>query len=66
MIYANAVPIAHACQMGQDVVQDILNTIFLAVQDMIKYDYNIMLQFGFCTIHLVNKSCKAVFAAYLN
>lgn len=65
MIYANPVPIAVACQMGKEVVEDTLRTIFLAIQDMIKYDHNIMLQFGFCNIHFVNKSCKVVFAPYL-
>lgn len=65
MIYANPVPIAAACQMGTDVVQDTLRTIFLAIKDMLKYDHNIMLQFGFCNISFVNKACKVVFAPYL-
>lgn len=51
--------------MGKDVVEDTLRTIFLAIQDMIKYDHNLMLQFGFCNIYFINKSCKVVFAPYL-
>jgi len=31
MIYANPVPIAACCQMGKDVVEDTLKTIFLAI-----------------------------------
>jgi len=41
MIYANSVPIAAACQMGKDVVEDTLRTIFLAIKDLIKFDHNI-------------------------
>jgi len=65
MIYANPVPIAAACHMGKDVVSDTLRTLFLAIQDMIKLDYNLQLQFGFANISFVNKSCKVVFAPYL-
>jgi len=65
MIYANPVPIAAACQMGKDVVEDTLRTIFLAIQDMIKYDHNLTLQFGFATISFVNKNMKVTFAPYL-
>lgn len=65
MIYANSVPIAAACQMGKDVVEDTLRTIFLAIKDLIKFDHNIQLQFGFCTITFVNKTMKATFAPYL-
>jgi len=65
MIYANPVPIAAACQMGKEVVEDTLRTIFLAIKDMLKYDYNIVLQFGFANIHFVNKAVKVVFAPYL-
>ena len=62
MIYANPVPIAAACQMGKDVVDDTLRTIWLAIADMIKFDYNLSLQFGFCNINFVNKAVKVVFA----
>ena len=65
MIYANPVPIANACQMGKDVVESTLKTIFLACHDMIKLDYNLLLQFGFCSISFVNKSCKVTFAPYM-
>ena len=65
MIYANPVPIAAACQMGKDVVEDTLRTIFLAIQDMLKYDHNLCLQFGFANISFVNKNMKVTFAPYL-
>ena len=65
MIYANPVPIAIACQMGKEVVEDTLKTIFLAIQDMIKYDYNLLLQFGFANVSLINKNLKVVFADFL-
>lgn len=66
MIYANPVPIAASCQMGKDVVEDCLKTIFLAIQDMIKYDYNLNLQFGFCNISFIDKHMKCTFAPYLS
>ena len=43
MIYANPVPIAAAIRMGQQVVSDTMNTIFLAIKDMIKFGMNICL-----------------------
>jgi len=36
MIYANSVPIANAAQMGKEVVDDALNSIWLAVEDLIR------------------------------
>lgn len=65
MIYANAVPIAAACQLGKDVVEDTLRTIFLAIRDMIKFDHNLTLQFGFATVSFVNRSLRVNFASYL-
>ena len=61
-IYCNPVPIAAACLLGKDVVQDTLSTIFLGIQDLIKYDRNINLQFGFCCIKIVNKNMKVTFS----
>jgi hypothetical protein len=66
MIYANPVPIAAACQMGKDVVEDTLKSIFLAVQDLIKFDHNVSLQFGFADISFVNRNMRVVFASYLS
>lgn len=66
MIYANPVPIAACCQMGKDVVEDTLKTIFMAIQELIKLDYHIMLAFGFANISFVNKSMKCHFADYLS
>lgn len=66
MIYANSVPIAAACQMGKDVVEDTLRTIFLAIHDLIKFDHNLSLQFGFATVSFVDRNLKVVFAPYLS
>lgn len=65
MVYANPVPIAAACQMGKDVVQDTLNAIFLAICDLIKFDHNISLQFGFANVQFNNRGLKTFFAAHM-
>lgn len=65
MVYANPVPIAAACQMGKDVVTDTLNAIFLAVRDLIKFDNNISLQFGFANVQFSNRNLKTYFAPHL-
>ena len=65
MIYANPVPVAAACHMGKEVVEDALRTIFLAIQDLIKFDHNISLQFGFAQVSFINKNMKVAFAPYL-
>ena len=61
-IYANPVPVAAAACLGKDVVTDALNTIFLAVKDLIKYDKNIDLAFGFCNVRFTHRNLKVVFA----
>lgn len=66
MIYANPVPIAAATQMGKDVVADTLNTIFLAIKDLIKKDYNISLQFGFANVQFANRNLKTYFASHMS
>ena len=48
--------------LGRDVVCDALDTIFLAIQDLIKYDKNIDLAFGFCNVRFTNRSLHVVFA----
>lgn len=62
MIYCNPVPIAAACLLGKEVVNDALNTIFLAIVDLIKYNRNLSLNFGFCRISIANKGLKVTFA----
>ena len=47
--------------LGTDVVTDALNTIFLAIKDLIKYDRNIDLAFGFCNVRCTNKNLSTVF-----
>jgi len=60
-IYANPVPVAAAACLGTDVVTDALNTLFLAIQDLIKYDKNIDLAFGFCNVRIINRDLRVVF-----
>lgn len=47
--------------LGTDVVTDALNTIFLAIKDLIKYDKNIDLAFGFANVRITNKSLATTF-----
>ena len=63
MIYCNPVPIAAACLLGKEVVNDALNTIFLAIVDLIKYNRDLNLNFGFARISIVNRGLKVVFAS---
>jgi hypothetical protein len=47
--------------MGTDVVSDALNTIFLAIADLVKYGKDIDLQFGFCNVRIQSKNLKVYF-----
>ena len=47
--------------LGKDVVQDALNTIFLAIQDLIKLDKNINLAFGFCNVRFTGRNLNTTF-----
>lgn len=58
MIYCNPVPIASACLLGSDVVRDAMKTLFLAFTDLVKYDKDISLPFGFCQIRIQNKNLR--------
>ena len=60
-IYANPVPVANGACLGKDVVQDALRTLWLAIKDLIKYDKNVDLAFGFCNVRIINKSLSYVF-----
>ena len=60
-IYANPVPVAAACFLGTDVVKDALDTIFLAIHDLIKFDKNLDIAFGFCNVRLNNRNLKTTF-----
>lgn len=66
MIYCNPVPIAAACLLGKEVVNDALNTIFLAIVDLIKYDRDITLNFGFARLNIVNRGLKVTFNTDFN
>ena len=60
-IYANPVPIANGACMGKDVTTDALNTLFLAIVDLIKYDRNIDLAFGFCNVRCSGRNLSTQF-----
>lgn len=60
-MYANPVPVAAAACLGVDVVKDALDTLFLAIQDLIKYDKNIDLAFGFCNVRITGRNLKVAF-----
>lgn len=47
--------------LGADVVKDALNTIFLAIQDLIKLDKNIDLAFGFANVRCTGRNLSVVF-----
>lgn len=47
--------------MGKDVTVDTLNTLFLAIQDLIKYDKNIDLAFGFCNVRFQGRNLSVAF-----
>jgi len=55
------VPIAAAACMGKDVVQDSIATLLLAIQDLIKYDKNIDLAFGFCNVRITHRNLSVMF-----
>jgi len=52
--------------LGKDVVTDALNTIFLAIHDLVKFDKDIDLAFGFCNVRLTNRNLKTTFLKDLN
>jgi hypothetical protein len=60
MIYCNPVPIAAACLLGKDVVQDALQSIYMAAIDLVKYGRDIDLPFGFCNIRITSKKMSVV------
>mmetsp|Transcript_39463 Transcript_39463/g.28537 ORF Transcript_39463/g.28537 Transcript_39463/m.28537 type:complete len:146 (-) Transcript_39463:147-584(-) len=65
MIYANPVPVANACQMGKDVVEDALKAICKAIIDLTMCDRDISLQMGFCNVRITDRKLKVIFADYL-
>jgi len=61
-IYCNPVPIAAACSLGKEVVSDALNTLFLAFADLIKYNKDLTLNFGFARIGITDRGLKVTFS----
>jgi len=52
--------------MGKDVVDDALETIFTAIEDLIRLDKDINLQMGFCAMKFTNRKLIVHFAPYLS
>jgi len=65
-IYANSVPVAASCQMGKDVVDDALQGIFTAIEDLIRLDRDINLQMGFACLKFTNRKLLVHFAPTLS
>jgi hypothetical protein len=60
-IYANPIPVAAGAMLGVDVTNDALNTLFIAIKDLIHHNYAIDLAFGFANVRIKQNSLKAVF-----
>lgn len=65
-IYANPVPIAAGACLGKEVVQSALNTLWLALVDLIKIDRNIDLAFGFANVRFLSRNLKTAFLPELS
>ena len=65
-IYANPVPVAAGAGMGVEIVKDVLNNIYKAIEDLINiHDKDITLQFGFAAVRFYQKNLQVAFAEYL-
>jgi hypothetical protein len=65
MTYGNPVPIAAACFVHKNIVQDTLNAIFTAVYDLIDMGKNVYLKTGFCNINFVDRNLTYNFSPNL-
>jgi nucleoid DNA-binding protein len=62
MTYCNSIPIAAACFLSKNVVEDALNAIFAAVFDLVNVGKNVVLKTGFCNIYFMDKNLTYSFA----
>ncbi len=62
MTYCNPIPIAAACYLSKNVIEDSLGAIFSAVYDSVNEGNNVTLQIGFCNIYFRNKNLSYTFA----
>ena len=62
MIFCNPVPIANACYLAKNIVQDAHRAIFKAVRDLTNQGRNIELRFNFAVIRVLNRSLSVQFA----
>ena len=60
-IYCNPVPIAAACFLGKDVVENTMNAIFSAVIDLTKHGRDLELRFAFANVRIINRDLKVSF-----
>ena len=52
--------------MGKDLVDDTIEAILTAIEDLVRLDKDILLQMGFCVMKFTNRTLKVVFAHYLS
>lgn len=56
MTYCNPVPIAAACYLHKNVINDSLNALFQAIYDLVNMGKNIVLKFGFVNIYFYDRN----------
>ena len=66
MTYCNPIPIAAACYLPKNVINDSLNAIFNAVLDLINIGKNVIVKTGFCNISFFDKNLSYTFNPDLN
>jgi hypothetical protein len=62
MTYCNPIPIAAACFMDKNVVNDSLNATFAAFYDLINIGKNVLIKTGFCNIYFMDRNLTYSFA----
>jgi hypothetical protein len=65
MTYCNPIPIAAACFMHKNVIQDALNAVFTAIYDLVDIGKNVALKTGFCNLYFVERNLTYTFSPNL-
>jgi hypothetical protein len=61
MIFCNPGPIAAACYLAKEVVAEAIQAFVSAVSDLTQLGYDMSIDFGFCTLKIINKSLTFTF-----
>ncbi len=61
MTYCNPIPIAAACYLPKNVINDSLNAIFNAILDLINIGKNVIVKTGFCNVCFFDKNLSYTF-----